>query len=116
MPFEKGQSGNINGRPRNSKNKVNPQDEISKAMASGMSLQDMVVWLSEKITLEPEGKQEPLSDSQKTKYLTMLIDLKKFLAKEDLVREGKTLPNTSSKVKGEVKQFPKAIFKSSNTQ
>jgi hypothetical protein len=113
MPFEKGQSGNINGRPRNSKNKVNPQDEISKAMASGMSLQDMVVWLSEKITLDPEDK---LSDSQKTKYLTMLIDLKKFLAKEDLVREGKTLPNTSSKVKGEVKQFPKAIFKSSNTQ
>jgi len=113
MPFEKGQSGNVNGRPINSKNKINPQEEISKAMASGMSLQEMVIWLSDKITIEPEDEKLKITDAQKTKYLVMLIDLKKFLSKEDLAR----VPNPNketSKIKPEVKNFPRAIFKNAN--
>jgi len=115
MPFIKGQSGNSEGRPRNSRNKVNPQDEISKAMASGMSLQEMVVWLSNKITIDPEDEKLKLTDAQKTKYLVMLIDLKKFLSKEDLARLPKTPKESKAVTKGEVKQFPKAVFKSSGS-
>lgn len=111
MPFVKGQSGNAKGRPRNSKNKTNPQEEISKAMASGMSLQDMVLWLSDKITVEPEDGKEKLTDAQKTKYLVMLIDLKKFLSKEDLAILKKKQPEEEGRPTGVVKEFPKAVFK-----
>ena len=114
MPFEKGQSGNVNGRPRNSKNKINPQEEISKAMASGMSLQEMVIWLSDKITIEPEDEKLKLTDAQKTKYLVMLIDLKKFLSKEDLARIPKSDKEVSRHTKSEIKSFPKAVFKASS--
>ena len=118
MAWQKGQSGNSKGRPKNSKNKNNPTKDMAEAMSSGMSLEEIVVYLSEKLTVEPEKVSERLTDAQKSKYMSMLIDLKKFLTKEQLALIGKDSPKGSTpdktKKNSDVRDFPKAVFKQSN--
>ena len=108
IPFAKKDPNiNKNGRPRGSRNKVNADRDISNAMSSGMSLEEIVILLSEKII------DDEVSDVQKNKYLQQLITLKLALSKEELkILESKvTKPVSSKKKTGEVKEFPKAIFK-----
>lgn len=78
MPFEKGKSGNPNGRPKGRHNKVNADAEIAKALAKGMSLEDIVTMLSQKVM------SEDITDVQQAKYLSMLIDLNKYLLDREL--------------------------------
>jgi len=108
MPFVKGDPRiNRKGRLDGARNKVNAQRDISKAVSSGKSLQDIVVFLSEKLD------DDKISETQKNKYLEQLIKIKLDLAKQEIkLLEENTPKQDQPKPKGEV-IYPKAVFKSS---
>jgi hypothetical protein len=111
MAFEKNDP-NINrgGRPKSARNKVSAQRDITNALAKGKSLEDMVVWLSDKID------DLKVSDPQKAKFMTELIKLKLELTKIELkiVENTNPIPKPKQdtdkpKSSGEVIQA-KAVF------
>ena len=112
MPFAKGDPNiNRSGRLNGAKNKNNAKRDINRAVTSGMSLEDLVIFLSEKV-LDPE-----VSDVQKNKYITQLISLKQFSSKEALRINDDDTPSkkvSEGKEKGVVTAFPQVKFSQSN--
>ena len=76
--FNKGQSGNPNGRPKGARNKFHADREIANAVASGLSFKDIVDLLVSRI------QDDKVTDTQKSKYLQMLIDLKIKLSDREM--------------------------------
>lgn len=110
MAFEKDDPRiNRSGRPKGSRNKVKAQRDISNAIAEGKSLQDMVDWLSGRLD------DDKISETQKGKYAQELIKLKLELAKIEFKSFEVDNPKekvSKDKPKGDVRQFPKAVFQS----
>lgn len=113
MPFEKGVSGNPNGRPKGARNKHQADREISQAVAAGSSFKEIIELLTER------AFDEKVSEVQREKYLKMLIDLKMKLAQEELKTLGKDSPKQPKKadkpvVKSSVESFPTPKIKRSS--
>lgn len=113
MPFkEKDPNINRGGRPRGRKNKVNPDKEIEKAFSSGMSLSEILDFISEKIRGTKDGSVK-LSENELIKYIAKILDIKMALAKEymQIIKDSKPLepkkeqPKEQEKSQGSVVKF-----------
>jgi len=113
MPFTKGDK-NINrrGRPQGARSKVKADRDIANAIATGMSMQDMCEWLTERIM------DDEVTDVQKIKYFDQLKDIKKFLITQEMKTisqdnkdSSKNNQKHTNKQKADVAQFPIPQFK-----
>lgn len=78
MPFKKGQSGNPKGRPKGSYNVLKADREVAKAVAKGLSMQEIVELISQKIL------DENISENQRAQFIKMYSSIKMDLLKLEL--------------------------------
>lgn len=77
---------NKGGRPKGSRNKLNAQDEIKKALNNGTGLVELKRFLWDMLT------NESVSDTQKAKFLDKYWELMKFIHSENLKMEAPEEP------------------------